>query len=64
MYCDNETLDCLIYQANLVLSGIIFLGQLAIVALVVVAVSIALFSAWLYIEDGVRWLRRKIGRPA
>ena len=62
MYCNNETMECLIYQANLVLGGIIFLAQLAIGLLVVSAIAVAVFAAYLYIEDAVKWCWRKVRR--
>ena len=55
MYCDVETIECTIYLANLVLSGVVFLGQTAIAALAVGGASVVLVGAYLIIEDGMRW---------
>ena len=64
MYCNNEAIECLIYQANLVLAGIIFLGQLVIVGLAVCAAAIVLLAAYLFIEDGAKWCWRKLRRAS
>lgn len=62
MFCNNEAIECLIWQSNVVLATIITVGMAVVILAAILAGLFILYGVGLYLHDLVVWVGRKVRR--
>ena len=62
MLCDKATVECLIFQANIILEAALIIGLIGIGVLIVAVGAAAVIGILGMASDGARWCWRKVRR--